>query len=48
MWVRPPWPAYSPSVFSRMITQSREEGWWATDVRGGVVPRRMRVGRTLA
>lgn len=44
-WVVPPWPAYSPSLFSRMITQFREVGGQLE--RGEVMPRRMRVGRTL-
>ena len=43
---RPPWPAYSPSLFSRTITQSRSPG--PTSRSGEVMPGRMRVGRTLA
>ena len=43
---RPPCPAYSPSLFSRMISQSRSPG---PALRSGeVTPGRMRVGRTLA
>lgn len=45
-WERPPWPAYSPSLFSRMMTQSRSPS--AQLRRGDWVPRRTRVGRTLA
>ena len=43
---RPPWPAYSPSEFSRTITQSSSLA--ATLRKGLVIPGRMRVGRTLA
>lgn len=43
---RPPWPAYSPSLFSRMITQSRSPVLHFR--RGDSVPRKTRVGRTLA
>ena len=43
---RPPWPAYSPSEFSRTITQSSS---LPETLRSGlVIPGRMRVGRTLA
>lgn len=35
MCVRPPWPAYSPSVFSRMMTQSRFLGFVVVEVGGG-------------
>ena len=44
--VRPPWPAYSPSEFSRTITQSRSPT--PTSRSGEVTPGRIRVGRTLA
>jgi hypothetical protein len=45
-WERPPWPAYSPSLFSRMMTQSRSP---ALQFRSGDwVPLRTLVGRTLA
>ena len=43
---RPPTPAYSPSVFSRTITQSRSAG--SQRFSGASMPGRMRVGRTLA
>ena len=43
---RPPWPAYSPSEFSRTITQSRSAG--VTSLSGLVIPGRRRIGRTLA
>ena len=43
---RPPWPAYSPSEFSRTITQSSSLA--VTLRKGLVIPGRMRVGRTLA
>ena len=43
---RPPTPAYSPSVFSRTITQSRSAG--PQRLSGASMPGRMRVGRTLA
>ena len=46
LWTRPPTPEYSPSEFSRTITQSSSgpETW-----RNGLtIPGRMRVGRTLA
>ncbi len=43
---RPPCPAYSPSEFSRTITQSRCLG--VTPRSGLSIPGRMRVGRTLA
>ena len=43
---RPPTPAYSPSLFSRTITQSSSGP--VTPRRGEVMPGRMRVGRTLA
>lgn len=43
---RPPWPAYSPSVFSRTITQSRSPG--EAFRKGDSVPRKILVGRTLA
>ena len=43
---RPPWPAYSPSLFSRMITQSRSPVLQLR--RGDCVPGSTRVGRTLA
>ena len=43
---RPPTPAYSPSEFSRTITQSRSAG--AQRLSGASMPGRMRVGRTLA
>jgi hypothetical protein len=46
VWERPPWPAYSPSEFSRMITQSSAPG--AQLRRGDCVPRKTFVGRTLA
>lgn len=43
---RPPWPAYSPSLFSRIITQSKEP---VVALRSGdCVPRKILVGRTLA
>lgn len=43
---RPPWPEYSPSLFSRTITQS---SWPGPQSRNGLlIPGRMRVGRTLA
>ena len=45
-WVRPPWPEYSPSEFSRTITQSRSP--MPAFRNGEVTPGRMRVGRTLA
>ena len=45
-WTRPPTPAYSPSEFSRTITQSSSG---PDTLRSGLVmPGRMRVGRTLA
>ena len=45
-WARPPWPAYSPSEFSRTITQSISPGFTA---RSGLVrPGSTRVGRILA
>ena len=45
-WARPPWPAYSPSEFSRTITQSMSPGDTA---RSGLVrPGSTRVGRILA
>ena len=44
--VRPPWPAYSPSEFSRIIIQSRAPG--GQSLRGELMPRRTFVGRTLA
>ncbi|MCY1226561.1 hypothetical protein D9M72_387960 [compost metagenome] len=43
---RPPTPAYSPSEFSRTITQSSWPG--AQRLSGPSMPGRMRVGRTLA
>ncbi len=43
---RPPTPAYSPSVFSRTITQSRS--FASQRFSGASMPGRMRVGRTLA
>ena len=43
---RPPTPAYSPSEFSRTITQSSSGPVTARS--GLVMPGRMRVGRTLA
>lgn len=43
---RPPWPAYSPSLFSRMMTQSRSPSLQFR--RGDCVPGRTRVGRTFA
>ncbi len=43
---RPPTPAYSPSEFSRTITQSRSPG--PQRLSGASMPGRMRVGRTLA
>lgn len=43
---RPPCPAYSPSVFSRTITQSRSPVLQFR--RGDCVPRKTLVGRTLA
>ena len=43
---RPPTPAYSPSEFSRTITQSSSGP--ATLRSGLTMPGRMRVGRTLA
>ncbi len=46
--VRPPWPAYSPSVFSRTISQSSTDGSAAAATSGDVVPRKMRVGRMFA
>ena len=46
LWARPPLPEYSPSEFSRTMTQSRSPG--AQLRSGGVMPGRMRVGRTLA
>ncbi len=45
-WARPPTPAYSPSEFSRTITQSRSSG--RQRLSGASMPGRMRVGRTLA
>ena len=45
-WTRPPTPEYSPSVFSRTITQSRSSG--PQRFSGASMPGRMRVGRTLA
>jgi hypothetical protein len=43
---RPPCPAYSPSLFSRIITQSSEP---VVALRSGdCVPRKILVGRTLA
>ncbi len=46
LWTRPPTPAYSPSEFSRTITQSSSG---PVTLRSGLVmPGRMRVGRTLA
>ena len=45
-WARPPTPAYSPSEFSRTITQSRSCG--LQRLSGASMPGRMRVGRTLA
>src|SRR4051812_8002328 len=44
-WEMPPWPEYSPSEFSRTITQSRSSD--LQFARGDVVPGRIRVGRTL-
>ena len=43
---RPPIPAYSPSEFSRTMTQSRSFGLQRFS--GASMPGRMRVGRTLA
>ena len=43
---RPPAPEYSPSEFSRTMTQSRSPG--PLSRRGVAIPGRMRVGRTLA
>lgn len=43
---RPPTPAYSPSEFSRTITQSRSCG--PQRLSGASMPGRMRVGRTFA
>lgn len=45
-WDRPPCPAYSPSLFSRTITQSNLPGGQFRS--GDCVPRRTRVGRTFA
>ena len=45
-WTRPPTPAYSPSEFSRTMTQSRSFG--PQRFSGASMPGRMRVGRTLA
>ena len=45
-WARPPTPEYSPSEFSRTITQSRSAG--LQFLSGLSMPGRMRVGRTLA
>jgi hypothetical protein len=45
-WDLPPWPAYSPSEFSRTITQSRSPSFTLRS--GEVVPRKILVGRTLA
>ena len=46
LWARPPWPEYSPSEFSRTITQSRSPT--PTPRRGEVTPGMILVGRTLA
>jgi len=43
---RPPFPEYSPSLFSRTITQSRSPG--EQFLSGAVIPGRTRAGRTLA
>ena len=43
---RPPTPEYSPSVFSRTMTQFRSSG--PQRFSGASMPGRMRVGRTLA
>jgi hypothetical protein len=43
---RPPTPAYSPSLFSRTITQSSSRA--VTPRKGLTIPGRMRAGRTLA
>lgn len=43
---RPPWPAYSPSVFSRTMIQSKSPGEAFRN--GDSVPRKILVGRTLA
>ncbi len=43
-WARPPWPAYSPSEFSRMMTQSIA----SAPASGLRTPGSSRVGRTLA
>ena len=45
-WTRPPTPAYSPSEFSRTITQSRSRG--PQRLSGASMPGSTRVGRTLA
>ncbi len=45
-WTRPPTPEYSPSLFSRTITQSRSSR--RQRFSGASMPGRMRVGRTLA
>lgn len=46
MCERPPWPAYSPSLFSRTITQSRSLRLQCRS--GDSMPRMMRVARTFA
>jgi hypothetical protein len=46
LWERPPWPAYSPSLFSRMMTQSSSPFLQLRS--GDWVPRKTLVGRTLA
>ena len=45
-WTRPPTPEYSPSEFSRTMTQFRSSG--LQRLSGASMPGRMRVGRTLA
>ena len=45
-WTRPPTPEYSPSEFSRTMTQFRSSG--PQRLSGPSMPGRMRVGRTLA
>jgi hypothetical protein len=46
VWLMPPCPAYSPSEFSRTITQSRSPDLQL--LKGDFVPRKTLVGRTLA